>query len=233
MNHDLREATWVHTCSTALAHCLPNHLWSTTSLALDYLPHLSTTCRLNMPVFWNWPLYIPLTSCIHLSSQTGPFTFLWPPAYTCFLKLALLCSWLLTTFPTYMLPANWIHLSSETGPCRHLPSAYFPLDHPVSQVRKSSEPTIVGAIPFLLPSESSELVSRLAGLFCPATCYTLVSCSADFWPWRRRWYGPPKLWFTHRLHSTMSQKMTTFIITAVSMSNPACGNIPLQAFELK
>jgi hypothetical protein len=28
------------------------------------------------------------------------------------------------------------------------------------------------------------------------TCCTLVSCSADFLPWRRRWYSPPERRFT-------------------------------------
>jgi hypothetical protein len=44
-----------------------------------------------------------------------------------------------------------------------------------------------------------------------ATCYTLVSFSPDFQPWRWRWYVPPKHWFTSGLHGAISQKMATFI----------------------
>jgi hypothetical protein len=39
-------------------------------------------------------------------------------------------------------------------------------------------------------------VNRVAGPIL-ATCYTLVSCSAGFRPWRQRWYVLPKLRFTY------------------------------------
>jgi hypothetical protein len=54
-----------------------------------------------------------------------------------------------------------------------------------------------------------------------ATCYTLVSCSANFRPWRWRWYIPPKRQFAYGLHGAISQKMATFITTAVRAWNPA------------
>jgi hypothetical protein len=36
-----------------------------------------------------------------------------------------------------------------------------------------------------------------------ATCYTLIPCSADFRPWRWRWYVPTKGRFTHGLYMTL------------------------------
>jgi hypothetical protein len=39
---------------------------------------------------------------------------------------------------------------------------------------------------------------------------TLVSCSADFLPWRWRRYLPPKHWFTYGLHGAISRKKATF-----------------------
>jgi hypothetical protein len=48
----------------------------------------------------------------------------------------------------------------------------------------------------------------------------LVSCLDEFLPWRQRWYVPTKCWFTYRQHSTLSQKMTTSVTTAVRTSNP-------------
>jgi hypothetical protein len=53
-----------------------------------------------------------------------------------------------------------------------------------------------------------------------ATCCTLVSCSADFRPWKWRWNVPPKLRFTYGLHGAVSQKMATFIATTVRTSTP-------------
>jgi hypothetical protein len=43
----------------------------------------------------------------------------------------------------------------------------------------------------------------------PAYSHTsmLVSCLADFWPWRWRFYIPLKCWFICRLHSTVPQMM--------------------------
>jgi hypothetical protein len=43
-----------------------------------------------------------------------------------------------------------------------------------------------------------------------ATCYMLVSCSADFRPWRWRWYAPMKRRFKYVLH-TISQRIAKFI----------------------
>jgi hypothetical protein len=37
-----------------------------------------------------------------------------------------------------------------------------------------------------------------------------VPRSADFLPWRWRWYIPPKRRFEYRLHGAISQKMATF-----------------------
>jgi hypothetical protein len=49
---------------------------------------------------------------------------------------------------------------------------------------------------------------------------TLVSCSADFRPWRWNWYVPPKRRFIYRIHGAISQKMAVFITTSVRTSNP-------------
>jgi hypothetical protein len=56
--------------------------------------------------------------------------------------------------------------------------------------------------------------------FCVANCRTLVSCLADFQPWRWRWYVPPKRRFTYGLHGAISQKLAILITTAVRISNP-------------
>jgi hypothetical protein len=40
-----------------------------------------------------------------------------------------------------------------------------------------------------------------------AICYTLVSFSTDFPPWRWRWYVPQKSRFTYGLHGAIFQKM--------------------------
>jgi hypothetical protein len=58
-------------------------------------------------------------------------------------------------------------------------------------------------------------------LFCLVTCYTLVSCSTDFLPWRLRWHVPPKRRFAHGPRGAISQKMATFITTTVRTSNLA------------
>jgi hypothetical protein len=47
----------------------------------------------------------------------------------------------------------------------------------------------------------------------------IVSCSADFTPWRWGWYVPLKLWLTYRLYDIIFQKMATFITTTVRHSN--------------
>jgi hypothetical protein len=49
---------------------------------------------------------------------------------------------------------------------------------------------------------------------CLSTFCMLVSCSAEFRPWRGRWYVPPKRRF--------SQNMTSFITTALITSNLTC-----------
>jgi hypothetical protein len=50
--------------------------------------------------------------------------------------------------------------------------------------------------------------------------YTLVFCSADFLPWRWKWYVPPKRRSTYDPHGAMAQKMAIFMTTAVRTSNP-------------
>jgi hypothetical protein len=45
---------------------------------------------------------------------------------------------------------------------------------------------------------------------CLATCCTQVPCSADFLPWRWRWYVPPKRRFTYGLHGAIPQKTATY-----------------------
>jgi hypothetical protein len=40
------------------------------------------------------------------------------------------------------------------------------------------------------------LKRRFGGKWHKATCCTLVSCPADFLPWRWRWYVPPKRRFS-------------------------------------
>jgi hypothetical protein len=46
-----------------------------------------------------------------------------------------------------------------------------------------------------------------------ATCCTLVSCLADFRPWRQSWYVPPKRRFTCGLRDAVSQKMATLFLS--------------------
>jgi hypothetical protein len=53
----------------------------------------------------------------------------------------------------------------------------------------------------------------------PPSC-ALISCSVDFRPWRWRWYLLSKRRFIYGLHGAVSQKMATFITTAVRTSNP-------------
>jgi hypothetical protein len=53
----------------------------------------------------------------------------------------------------------------------------------------------------------------------PATCWKMISCSVDFRSWRWRWYVPPKLRFTYRLHGAISQKIT-FKTTACENLKP-------------
>jgi hypothetical protein len=52
-----------------------------------------------------------------------------------------------------------------------------------------------------------------------AICWMLVPFSSDFRPWRWRWYVLPKRQFTYELRGSISQKMATFITTAVRTSN--------------
>jgi hypothetical protein len=64
----------------------------------------------------------------------------------------------------------------------------------------------------------SPYVNRLfGGKARPSCCtyYTLVSCSANFLPWRWRWYVLPKRRFTYRLQGSISQMMATFITDEV------------------
>jgi hypothetical protein len=45
------------------------------------------------------------------------------------------------------------------------------------------------------------------------------------WPWRRRWYDPPIRRYTFGMCGSTSQKMATFITTAVRSSNPTIGSV--------
>jgi hypothetical protein len=44
----------------------------------------------------------------------------------------------------------------------------------------------------------------------------------NFRPWTCSLYFPPKRRFAYELHGAISQKMATFVTTAVRISNPAC-----------
>jgi hypothetical protein len=55
---------------------------------------------------------------------------------------------------------------------------------------------------------------------CLTTVCTLVPCSADFGPRRRRLNLVPKRRFTYGLHDAIFQKIATFISTTASTSNP-------------
>jgi hypothetical protein len=54
---------------------------------------------------------------------------------------------------------------------------------------------------------------------CLAACCTMAFCSADFRPWRWRWYFPPKSRFAYGLHDAIFQKMATFIVSLFSTLN--------------
>jgi hypothetical protein len=54
---------------------------------------------------------------------------------------------------------------------------------------------------------------------CLASCYTLLSCSADIRQWMCSWHVSSKRRFTYGLHRAVFQKMATFINTAVRTSN--------------
>jgi hypothetical protein len=58
--------------------------------------------------------------------------------------------------------------------------------------------------------------------YCLATCYRLVCCSADFLPWRWRWYVPLKMSVYVRTTRHCNPEDATCIITAVRSSNPIC-----------
>jgi hypothetical protein len=53
-----------------------------------------------------------------------------------------------------------------------------------------------------------------------ASWYMLISCSADFRPWSRRRYLPPKRRFTYELHDDISRKMATFISPWITAGSP-------------
>lgn len=48
-----------------------------------------------------------------------------------------------------------------------------------------------------------------------ATCYTLVSCSTDFKPWRWRCYFPPNRQLMYGLSGAIAQKMVAFIFELI------------------
>jgi hypothetical protein len=58
-------------------------------------------------------------------------------------------------------------------------------------------------------------VVRMWAIYC-----TLVPCSTDFLYWRRKWCVAPKRRLTFWLYDAISQKMATFMTTAVRTSNP-------------
>jgi hypothetical protein len=156
------------------------------------------------------PLLIVRIICV-LSSQPGPFTFpvtcgqlhAWLPDFyaTCILNTPVFWNW-----PFYIPVDYRIHMFSQTSPCPLLPNAYFPLVRPMSQAMQSSYPMRVGWIVFLLHSKIYITGIPVDGLFCLATCCTLVSCSADF----RLWHCvSSKLKFAFGLHGTISQEMAT------------------------
>jgi hypothetical protein len=90
-----------------------------------------------------------------------------------------------------------------------------------SQALQNLDPKL--AVGNLTRVDKKSVLSYVAVLWdtarCLAACCTLVSCSANFRPWRWRLYDPPKRRSTYRLHGTISQKMATFITTAVRTSN--------------
>jgi hypothetical protein len=120
---------------------------------------------------------------------------------------------------------------SQTGPCTLLPSTHFPLGCLGRQEWKSSESMGVGTIPFLLPSKPY-ITSILAGWLPDLLpSHPQVSCLADFRPWRWRWSVLLKCQFTYGLHDAISQKIATFITTAVRASNPKWSNIVLEVLS--
>lgn len=104
---------------------------------------------------WPWstsPTCLLPASRIHLSSQTSPRTFLLPPTYTCFLKLALA-----HTYPDACLlrPTHAhsyrIHLFSQTAPCTLLPSSWFLLVCPQSWQERAASQWGPGTTPSSYP----------------------------------------------------------------------------------
>jgi hypothetical protein len=55
---------------------------------------------------------------------------------------------------------------------------------------------------------------RFGGTYRIATCWKLIYFSADFRPWRWRWYITPKSRFTYGLYGVLSQKMAVLTTTA-------------------
>jgi hypothetical protein len=51
---------------------------------------------------------------------------------------------------------------------------------------------------------------RTCHCICLTTCFTLISCSADFLPWIWRWWFPPKRHFTYGQHVPVSQKVENY-----------------------
>jgi hypothetical protein len=111
----------------------------------------------------------------------------------------------------------------DTAPC-----TYFPLVRPLSHAMQSSKPMRVGAIPFLLPSKLYITGNLANGLFCPATCRTMVSRLPQFLPWTGRRYVPRKCQLTlryiprRRQHSYMviisNYKLQIMQLTATRVS---------------
>jgi hypothetical protein len=104
------------------------------------------------------------------------------------------------TLVYFLLPVSLrIHLLSHTGPCTLLPSSWFLLARPRSQVReqRANEDR---ATPFPLTLWSLYNCYPDWQLILPSHLLSLVSCSVDFLLWRWRWYVPPKCWFIYGLH---------------------------------
>jgi hypothetical protein len=73
---------------------------------------------------------------------------------------------------------------------------------------------------------SSGIQRRVVSIITRQTSHTLstlVSYSAQFRPWRRSQYIPSKSYFICELQGAISQKVTSFTITAMRTSNPTWG----------
>jgi hypothetical protein len=64
-------------------------------------------------------------------------------------------------------------------------------------------------------------------IFCLVTCYTLVSCSTDFLPWRWRWYFPPNCPLIYGPQGAISQKIAAFIVNFLFINKLICKAISI------